>query len=327
MVLPVVPTDVREKVAAVTELIDGFALGHWTHEGGRTGCSVILPPENSVAAAEVRGGGPGTRESELLQPSAAVDGVDAVLLTGGSAHGLAAADGVVEWLLEHDRGYATAGGLVPLVASAVVYDLLLGSSDARPGPSEGYSACSAVTHTVARGSVGVGAGCTVGKMLGEDGWCRGGLGFAETQLESGARVQTIAAVNAFGDVLGESGEIIAGVRKDGSFAGTVELLRSGTPFRRAIREATTLVCVLTDAALDKRDAWLVARAANAGTARAVAPVATAVDGDMAFCLASGRCEVEPFVVAAVAADTVSRAIRDGIRQASSLAGCPAVASL
>jgi L-aminopeptidase/D-esterase-like protein len=321
------PTDFREKVAHVTELIDGFALGHWTHENSRTGCSVILPPQNTVAAAEVRGGGPGTRESELLQPSAAVDGVDAVLLTGGSAHGLAAADGVVDWLLERDRGYETAGGLVPLVASAVLYDLVLGSPDARPGPEGGYSACGAATSAIVRGSVGVGAGCTVGKMLGEDGWCRGGLGFAETQLDSGARVQAIAAVNAFGDVLGETGEIIAGVRKNGSFAGTVKMLQSGAPFRRAIREATTLVCVLTDAALDKRDAWLVARAANAGTARAVAPVATAVDGDMAFCLASGRQEAEPFVVEAVAADMVSQAIRDGVRQASSLPGCPVGALL
>lgn len=309
------------------ELIEGFALGHWTDEGGCTGCTVIVAPENSVAAAEVRGGGPGTRESELLQPAAAVDGVDAVLLTGGSAHGLSAADGVAEWLMENGRGYPTAGGRVPLVASAVVYDLMLGPSDVRPGASDGYAACAEAASEVVRGSVGVGAGCTVGTMLGPDGWCRGGVGFAEARLDGGATVQAIAAVNAFGDVVGEDGSIIAGVRRSGGFAGTLELLRAGVPHRRALREATTLVCLLTDVALDKRGAWLVARSASAGTARAVSPAATAVDGDMTFCLTSAQREADPFVLAALAAATVSEAIRDGVRCATSAPGCPAASAL
>ena len=259
-----------------------------------------------MAAAEVRGGGPGTRESELLQPSASVEGVDAVLLTGGSAHGLAAADGVARWLLEAGRGYQTAGGRVPLVSSAVVFDLALGENDAYPGPEQGFAACVAAGTQVERGSVGVGMGCTVGKLKGEEGWCRGGFGFAAGKLADGTQVQALAAVNAFGDVLAEDGSVLAGVRRGREFPGTVELLRAGATHRRALREATTLVCVMTDAMLDKREAWLVARAASAGTARAVSPAATAVDGDMTFCLSSGKHRSDPFAVSAVAASLLRR---------------------
>ena len=306
------------------ELINGFLAGHWTDLGACTGCTVILPPDGAVAAAEVRGGGPGTRESELLQPAASVDGVNAVLLTGGSAHGLAAADGAARWLGEHGCGYATPAGLVPLVASAVVFDLAIGDSQTRPGPDEGYAACIEAGATVESGNVGVGTGCTVGKLLGADGWCRGGLGFAESVLSGGATVQAIAAVNAFGDVLDADGSILVGARRGDAFAGTVELLRDGFGPRHAQGEATTLVCVLTDATLDKRQAWLVARSAGAGTARAVSPAATAVDGDMTFCIASGAYAADPVAVAAVAADVVAAAIRDGVRRATSLLGCPAV---
>ena len=308
------------------ELVEGFAVGHWTDLRACTGCTVILPPDGAVAAAEVRGGGPGTRESELLEPAASVDGVDAVLLTGGSAYGLAAADGVASWLGDQGRGYVTAAGRVPLVSAAVVFDLALGDSAARPGPAEGHKACVASAREIERGSLGVGTGCTVGKLLGPEGWCRGGLGFASRSLVDGTTVQAIAAVNAFGDVLGEEGSIIAGARRKDTFPGTVELLREGVSHRRALREATTLVCVLTDATLDKRQAWLVARSASAGTARAVSPVATALDGDMTFCLASGERVADTLAVAAVAAETVAEAVRDGVRTATALPGCPAPAA-
>ena len=310
----------------MADLVEGFSVGHWTDLDAYTGCTVILPPEGTVAAAEVRGGGPGTRESELLQPAASVEGVNAVLLTGGSAHGLAAADGVARWLEDQGRGYMTHAGRVPLVSSAVVFDLALGDNQARPGPSEGYAACAVSSGEIERGSIGAGAGCTVGKLLGRDGWCRGGLGFAARSLSDGTAVQALAAVNAFGDVLDESGAIIAGARRDGEFPGTVELLCEGESPRRALREATTLACVLTDAELDKRQTWLVSRSAGAGTARAVSPAATAVDGDMTFCLASGQRPADPMVVAAVAAELVSEAIRDAVRSATALPGCPAPAA-
>ena len=288
-----------------------------------TGCTVILPPKGSVAAAEVRGGGPGTRESDLLQPNAAVEGVDAVLLAGGSAHGLAAADGVVHWLSNQGRGFLTAEGRIPLVSAAVVYDLSLGEHSVFPGPDEGFAACSEAIGSIERGSIGVGVGCTVGKILGREGWCRGGLGFASRVLSDGVNIQAIVAVNAFGDVIGEDGSVIAGARHSGIFPQTLELIKQGVSHKRAFRENTTLACIITDATLDKRDTWLVARSANAGMAQAISPAATAVDGDMTFCLSSGKRPADPFTVAAIAAEVVAAAIRDGVRKATATESCPA----
>ncbi|HLM50860.1 MAG TPA: P1 family peptidase [Solirubrobacteraceae bacterium] len=301
----------------------GFTLGHWTDADRGTGCTVVLPPPGSVAAGEVRGGGPGTRESDILSPAANVRGVQAILLAGGSAFGLAAADGVQSWLLERGAGYTTRGGLVPLVSAAVVYDLVLGDGEAHPGPADGYAACEAAGRGLARGTVGVGTGCSVGKLLGFDGWTKGGFGAATLQVD-GATVTAIAAVNAAGEVVGEDGEVLAGVWRDGAYARTTDLLVEGVrpPWAQA-RENTTLVCVLTDASLDKGEAWLTARATTAGVSRAVAPSATPADGDMVFCLATGERPVERFPVMAVAAEVAARAVRDAVRSATGLHGCPA----
>ena len=178
----------------------GVLVGHVTDLDGWTGCTAILCPEGSTAACEVRGGGPGTRESDLLSPAASAPGANAILLTGGSAYGLAAADGVVSWLAEQGVGFRTRAGIVPLVASAVVFDLALGDPSARPGPEQGYAACVAAGRDVERGSVGAGSGCTVGKLLGPECWTKGGLGFAGRTLAGGGKVAAIAAVNAFGEV-------------------------------------------------------------------------------------------------------------------------------
>src|SRR3954462_3760048 len=144
----------------------GFACGHWTDAAGLTGCTVLLAPPGAVASGEVRGGGPGTRESDLLSHATSTAGPQAVLLTGGSAFGLAAADGVVRWLEAHGRGHLTPAGRVPLVSAAVVYDLHVGRADARPTAAQAFAACDAAGGEVARGPVGAGTGCTVGKLLG-----------------------------------------------------------------------------------------------------------------------------------------------------------------
>lgn len=299
----------------------GFTVGHYTDLEGGTGCTVVFPPHAAVASGEVRGGAPGTRETDLLSPSAAVQEVHAVLMSGGSAFGLSAADGVMGWLEERGRGFELELGMVvPLVPAAVVFDLPLGDPRARPDARAGAAACQAASETVARGTVGVGTGCTVGKLRGPDGWTKGGVGLASEEI-AGARVAALAAVNALGDVLGEDGSVLAGVRGG---TRTAELLRAGEVPPFAGREATTLVTVMTDARLTKLDAWLLARAANGGIARAVDPAHTAVDGDASFVLASGGHEIDPFILQALVPDVVGAAIRDAVRSATSLHGCQAI---
>jgi L-aminopeptidase/D-esterase-like protein len=302
-------------------LPEGFAVGH-SSEGG-TGCTVVLAPPGSIAAGEVRGGGPGTRESELLSPASLVPGVQAVCFAGGSAFGLAAADGVVSWLEERGIGHETLGGLVPLVAGAIVYDL--GRSEVRPGPEAGRAACDAASTEPERGSVGAGTGTAVGKVLGPEGWTKGGVGVASDSV-AGAAVAALAVVNAVGEVVAEDGSVLAGAWRDGAYVRTVDALKQGVAPPPLVREATTLVCLMTDARLDKRETWLVARAAGSGVARAVHPSATAWDGDLVYALASGTVEVpHHFAVAALAADVTAAAIRDGVRRATGMPGCPSAA--
>lgn len=302
-------------------LPDGFAVGHWSDHDAWTGCTAIVAPEGAVGSCEVRGGSPGTRETDLLSPAAAVEGADAVVLSGGSAFGLAAADGACRWLAENGRGLATAAARVPLVASAIVYDLALGSSEVRPTADSGYAACVAAGGTVERGSVGAGTGCTVGKLLGAPHWTKGGLGFASRSLADGATVAAVAVVNAFGEVLAEDGSILAGAWR-GGYARTADLLATGSRHTRAERESTTLVCLLTDAVLGKTEAWRIAQAGGAGLARAVDPSATALDGDAVFCLSSCRASADALAISAVAADVAAAAIRDGVRCARGAPGCP-----
>jgi L-aminopeptidase/D-esterase-like protein len=204
----------------------------------------------------------------------------------------------------------------------VVFDLALGDAAARPGPEQGYVACVAAAREFERGSVGAGTGCTVGKLLGPECWTRGGLGFAGRTLAGGGKVAAIAAVNAFGEVLAEDGGILAGVWRDGAYRRTVDLLAAGESPLRPWRESTTLACVLTDARLTKTQAWLVARAASAGVARAVDPAATAVDGDVVYCVATGASDLDPLAVAAVAAEVTATACRDAVRSAVGAPGCP-----
>ncbi len=310
------------------ELPAGFAVGHWHDLAAWTGCTVILCPQGAVGACEVRGGAPGTRETDLLSPAAAVPGPNALLLTGGSAFGLAAADGVVGWLEERGIGFSTRAARVPLVAAAVVYDLALGDPRRRPGPREGYFACQeASSRPPARGSVGVGAGCTVGKLLGPERWTKGGLGAATLEVAGGALVTALVAVNAVGEVVAEDGAVLAGARGERGFLRSADIVRERGIEARPWREATTLACVLTDARLSKVEAWLAARAAGAGVARAVFPSATAFDGDVAFCLAGGTVAADAGVVCVASAEATAAAVRDAVRQATGAPGCPAIRDL
>jgi L-aminopeptidase/D-esterase-like protein len=306
------------------ELPADVLIGHWTDREAWTGCTVVLLPDGSVASCEVRGGAPGTVGTDALSPASADAGANAILLTGGSAFGLVAAEGVVRWLLERGRGWPMPAGPVPIVSGAVVYDLGLVNGSQWPTADHGYAACESATTTPARGSVGAGTGCTVGKILLE-GRTKGGLGIASLSLPGGGVVAAVAAVNAVGEVVDGDGTILAGIWRDGSYVRSVDVLREQGPTERSGREATTLACVVTDAKLTKTDAWLCARAAGAGLARAVNPVWTPFDGDTIFCAATNRRNADPAVVAALAAEVTAEAIRDAVREATGAPGCPAAA--
>ena len=303
---------------------DGFAVGHWTRADGNTGCTVVIPPAGSIGGVDVRGGGTATRETESLTPLANSESPTAVLLTGGSAFGLAAADGVARWLEEHGLGRPTLAAIVPLVPAAVIFDLHAGGQ--RPGPEQGYEACRAAAGGVPeRGPVGAGAGAAVGKALGRERATRGGIGYAARRVADDSTVAVLAVANSVGDVIGPEGQILGGPRSD-----TGELLRSAeliaglsdpSVWPVQAGESTTLACVCTDAALDKRDCGIVARMAAAGVARAVDPVFSPMDGDVIFCVASGREQPRApgpekslllSALGTVAASTTAEAIRDAV---------------
>jgi L-aminopeptidase/D-esterase-like protein len=307
-------------------LPEGFRVGHWTDVQARTGCTVVLPPAGTRGGVDVRGGGTGTRELEALSPLANAEGPTAVLLTGGSAFGIAAADGVVRWLEQRGLGRWTPAGVVPLVPAAVVFDLLEGTSSKRPGSDEGYAACESATAGVPdRGRVGAGTGAAVGKLRGRDRATGGGVGYAAAVLAGGETIAAIAVANAFGDVVGEHGELLGAPRGEhGEMLRSAELIAdmTQTPLPMQPADNTTLACVCTDARLDKRGCAIVARIAGAGIARSVNPAFTPVDGDVIFCLASGPEPPPPpgleaswalTVLGTVAATVTAAAIRDAVR--------------
>ncbi|HSP54235.1 MAG TPA: P1 family peptidase, partial [Dehalococcoidia bacterium] len=215
--------------------VQGISVGHWTDENGPTGCSVVLCPDSAVASVDVRGGAPGTRETDLLRPGNLVQRVHAVLLTGGSAYGLDAATGVMRWLEERGHGFPITSGVVPIVAAAVLFDLSLGRPDVRPDAPAGYAACEAATGgAVEQGSVGAGAGATVAKALGPEPprSLKGGIGTAAERTASGITVGAIIAVNSFGEIVDpNTGDVVAGPRGEqpGTFVDTLEVLRERPP--------------------------------------------------------------------------------------------------
>ena len=300
---------------------DGFLVGHWTDAVGITGCTAVIAPSGSRAGVDVRGGGPGTRETDVIGPLAGTAEVTAVMLTGGSAYGLAAADGAMRWCEHNGRGYATPGGLVPIVPAAVIYDLASGDPQARPGAEAGYSACAAALGAVPEtGRVGAGTGAAVGKILGRERGAPGGVGYAAGHTGAGITVAVIAVVNAFGDVIGGSGEVLAGPAGGaGERLRSTELItamQTAPDWPRLEERNTTLVCAMTDAALDKPACARVARMASAGVARAVDPVFSDVDGDVAFCVASGLPATSDrfasLAVGSLVATLTAAAIRDAV---------------
>ena len=301
----------------MTRFPPGYRLGHATDPVGRTGCTVILPPTGTVAAVDVRGGAPGTRETGVFTPGNLVSEIHAVLFAGGSTFGLAAATGVAEWLRDRGVGLSMGPARVPIVAGAVLFDLAVGDPLAFPDEAQGRRACEEASEgEVARGAVGAGTGATVGKLLGIERASPGGIGLAEVGLPDGAVVAALAAVNAYGDVVdAETGALLAGPR-DGMGFRSDRALRED-PHLEGPHPAgnTTLVCVATTVPFDTSSLKRVAIEAHDGIARAVRPAHTIVDGDVAFALAPGGA-TPPLLtrlrVGAAAAHAVARAIADAV---------------
>ena len=310
----------------MSELLEppaGFRVGHWTDAEGMTGCTVVIAPEGARGGIDVRGGGPGTRETDVVGPFAGTDRVNAVMLAGGSAFGLAAADGAMRWLEEHEIGFPTPAGRVPIVSGAVIFDLPAGDSAARPTADAGYAACEAAREGVpARGKVGVGMGAGAGQILGREAASESGLGYAAARGGLGETVAAVAVANPFGDILETDGSVLAGARREGAPRAVdfvAALTREELPSELDTRQHTTLVCVMTSAPLDKGQCGRVARGASAGIARAIEPVFTDLDGDTVFCLASGSgappSMYDVMQLQALAARVTAEAIRDAVRNA------------
>lgn len=311
--------------------VPGLEVGHDTLPERPTGCTVVLARRGAVAGVDVRGGAPGTRETDLLDPSNTVQKVHAVVLTGGSAFGLDAAAGVVRYLEEQGIGYDVGVAKVPIVPAAVLFDLAVGARpEVRPNAESGYRAAQAASDgPVAEGSVGAGAGATVGKIAGRARAMKGGLGSASIALPDGLVVAALVAVNAVGDVFDPAtGHPIAGVRtEDGrALADARRLLRVGgfEPLARP-GENTTIGVVATNATLDKAQARKLAQMAHDGFARAIVPAHTPLDGDTIFALATGALPGEPDLtkIGALAADVMAEAVVRAVRTAAGLPGLPA----
>jgi len=312
--------------------VPGLRVGHWTERRAATGCTVVLCEGSAVAAVDVRGGAPGTRETDVLRPGNLVDRVHAVLLSGGSAFGLDAATGVMRFLEERGIGVPTPGGPVPIVVGAVLYDLSIGRADVRPDADAGYAACRAArSGRFAQGSVGAGTGATVGKALGHARAVKGGIGSAAEALPGGMVVGALVAVNCFGEVVDpDSGRVLAGPRdENGAFAGTLDVLRKRPPSLLFGATNSTIGLVATNARLTREQAYRLAVMAHDGLARAVRPAHTPVDGDVFFALATGAGEAAADIIAlgALAARAVERAIVRGVTEATGLAGVPSVGDL
>ena len=286
--------------------VAGVRVGHRTGDG--TGVTVMLLPAGSIGAAELRGGAPATRELDVLDPARTVARVDAVVFSGGSAFGLATASGVMRYLAERGQGFPTAGGPVPIVPTACIFDLVEMTGPAS-GEADGYEACVAAARdeSLATGRIGAGAGATVGKWQGRDHAVDGGLGVASTEVD-GACVAALAVVNAVGDVIAADGSVVAGSTAP---PGTAAFAQP-EPFEEE-RANTTLAVVVTDAVLDKASCFVLAQAAHDGFARALRPAHTRFDGDVAIAVATGSRPAEPCAnldrIALAAADVVAGAIR------------------
>ena len=298
--------------------VPGLRVGHATDAEGITGCTVVLAPDGVVAGVDVRGAAPGTRETDLLRPTALVEQIHAVCLAGGSAFGLAAADGVMRHLAERGIGFATGGGPVPIVPAAILYDLGIGSAEARPGAAHGIEACEDAMRGDGplEGSLGAGTGATVAKLAGPEHALKGGVGSIARRLPDGSMLGALAVTNAVGSVVARDGRVLAAPR-----SAPAPGEAAPAPF-----ENTTLAVIGTDASLDRAQCRRLAELGHDALARSIVPVHTMYDGDVVFALATGTgapLSVEAFVALGIAAvELLSEAIERSVLRAEPRGGVP-----
>jgi L-aminopeptidase/D-esterase-like protein len=325
-----------KRANAITD-VRGIEVGHAQDEGALTGCTVILCRKGAVAGVDVRGGAPGTRETDLLDPVNLVEKVHAVVLAGGSAFGLDAATGVVRYLEEQKIGFNTGAARVPIVPAAILYDLNLGRADVRPDSAMGYrAAASASTKAPDEGNVGVGMGASVGKMFGRSLSMKAGVGTASMNIGGGVTVGALVGVNAWGDVVDpQTNQIIAGLRsgkvgpvrvgKKDYFADTMHMMKSTVGrgvLGFASRTNTVIGVVGTNARLTKSQATKVAQMAQDAVARTIRPAHTMLDGDAIFALSTGTRNADLTTVGAFAAEVMAEAILRAVRKAAPAGGLP-----
>jgi L-aminopeptidase/D-esterase-like protein len=292
--------------------VDGIRVGHVTDAEGVTGCTVVLCPPGTTGSVDVKGGAPGTSETDAIRPGTSVAEIHAVVLTGGSAFGLAAATGVRRWLEERGVGFDVGVARVPIVPAAVLFDLGVGDPGARPGADDGYAACEAVADgPVAEGSIGAGTGAVFAKRPDPAAGWKGGLGTASEE-RGDVVVSALAVVNALGTVLDEEGSPLAANRNPDAEE------------RHWPGANTTLALIATNATLSKERAQLLAQAGSEGLSLVVSPAHTMWDGDVVFAVATGKAEARQPELEEMAVRAVAEAIRRGVRTARSLGGVPSV---
>lgn len=302
--------------------IEGFAVGQAQDEKGGSGCTVIICEDGCSAGVDVRGGGPATRESDLLNPINMVQKIHAVCLSGGSAFGLAAAHGVMQYLEERNIGHDMGFVKVPIVCGASLFDLGVGDSKCRPDEQMGYQACLNIDSHIEQGNVGAGTGASVGKLMGMNHAMKSGLGVYGLQVND-LQVAAIVAVNACGNVIDEAtGEHLAGIWMDEKILSTEAVMLKH--LEKQLPEGnTTIGCIVTNAKLDKAQCTKIAGITHNGYARAIRPVHTMSDGDTIFVMANGKVEVQPDIVGILATDCMAKAINNAVKHTNSAYGLTA----
>lgn len=301
--------------------VKGFQLGNAQDLQGGTGVTVVLAPKGCVGGVDVRGGAPGGRETDVLRPENAVDQCHAVVLSGGSAFGLRAFDGVVDYLQEKEIGFDVQIAKIPIVSGAILFDLFVGDNKTYPSREMGYQAClNASFHNKEMGNIGGGSGCSVGKIFGIQRAMKSGLGQASMQLGD-LVVSAVVCVNAVGDVVDPncSNEKIAGLHNGKTRMSTVSEIIKGKALQQ-LGQNTTLACIATNARLNKSECLKVSQMAHDGYARAIHPVHTLSDGDSIFTLASGELETSTNLVGVLGAEVIARAIVNACIESESAYG-------